>query len=58
MNRCQEKDAAAHDPRADALINELEALKRELKRTRGSWKRSVLNDEIRRVAAELAKHMS
>lgn len=42
--------------RRTELQKELEALKQELKRTRGSWKRLWLNDEIRSVAAQLAKY--
>lgn len=53
-----EDRTTASNPRAAALINELDALKRELKRTRGAWKRRVLNDEIRSVVAELAKYMN
>lgn len=53
-----ENRTTANNPRAIELKNELDALKLELKRTRGSWKRSVLNDEIRSVAAELVRYMN
>lgn len=42
--------------KVERLRKELKALKDELKRTRGSWKRLVLSDEIRSIAAELAKY--
>lgn len=42
--------------RIEKLKKELKSLKDELKRTRGSWKRLVLSDEIRSIAAELAKY--
>lgn len=45
------------NPHVTALMNELDALKKELKRTRGGWKRLWLNNEIRSVAAQLAKYM-
>lgn len=45
------------NPRAAALKNELDALKKELKRTRSSWHRLLIGDEIRSVCAELAKYM-
>lgn len=54
----RENCTVADNPRAIELKNELDALKKELKRTRGSWKRLMLNDEIRSVAAELAKYMN
>lgn len=46
------------NPRAAALKNELDALKKELKRTRSSWHRLLIGDEIRSVCAELAKYMN
>lgn len=42
--------------KVEELRKELKALKDELKRTRGSWKRLVLADEIRSIAAEIAKY--
>ncbi len=45
------------DPRAVQLKHELDALKQELKQARGYMKRTILNEEIRSVAAELAKYM-
>ena len=48
----------AQNPRAAQLKNELDSLKAELKRTRGRMKRFMLNEEIRSVAAELAKYMN
>lgn len=53
----RENRRTVDSPRVVELKNELDALKQELKRTRGGWKRLVLNDEIRSVAAELARHM-
>lgn len=53
-----ENRTIANNPRTIELKNELDALKLELKRTRGSWKRRVLNDEIRSVAAELVRYMN
>lgn len=46
------------NPRAAALKNELDALKKELQRTRSSWHRLLIGDEIRSVCAELAKYMN
>lgn len=48
----------AKDPRAVRLKNELDSLKAELKRARGPMKRFMINEEIRSVAAELAKYMN
>ena len=48
----------AQNSRAVRLKQELDSLKAELKRTRGRMKRFILNEEIRSVAAELAKHMN
>lgn len=48
----------AQDPRAVQLKHELDSLKAELKRARGPMKRFMINEEIRSVAAELAKYMN
>ena len=48
----------AQNSDAVQLKHELDSLKAELKRTRGRMKRFILNEEIRSVAAELAKHMN
>lgn len=48
----------AKDPRAVQLKHELDSLKAELKRSRGRMKRFMINEEIRSVAAELAKYMN
>lgn len=45
---------ASESERAAQLRAELDALKRELRKTKWAFKRSVIADEMRNVAAQLA----
>lgn len=56
--RITDRQPLQQSPRAAKLKKELDSLKAELKRARGAGKRLMLNDEIRSVAAELAKYMN
>lgn len=47
-------EPASKPEREAQLRAELDALKRELRQTRGTFKRSVIADEMRNVAAQLA----
>lgn len=47
-------EPASESERAAQLRAELDALKRELRKTKGAFKRSVIADEMRNVAAQLA----
>ena len=53
MNR--EEDNMSREERIEALRQELSNLRAELRKTKGSYKRATIQDEIRAVARELAQ---
>lgn len=48
-------ETMTHEQKVEALRRELSNLRAELRKTKGSFKRSIIQDEIRGVCRELAR---
>lgn len=55
MTTTPQRSEIEHSPREAHLLAELDRLKKELKKTRGIYKRKCIQDEIRSVAKCLAR---